>query len=253
VQIEIIKSILKYSMDGKVLNGKIDTAVVLVGGPGTRLKPLTYNLPKAMISVCDKPLLEWIIGWLRENEVRQIILGVAYKKQKIIDYFGDGARFGVNIKYSVHSVEGGTGEGFHLAISRYIDKDMFFAMNGDQITDLKLNDLAAFHIRHSSLATVAITSPPCPYGHIRANEEHDVIEFIEKPACLDAPCSTGIYVFNRDILSRLPEKGDVEKTTFPTLAKSRLLKAYQFNGFFITVNTTKDLVEAEQELRRIHT
>lgn len=232
------------------MNQKIDTAVVLVGGPGTRLKPLTNNFPKAMMRVCDKPLLEWIIESLRDNEVRQIILGVAYKKEKIIDYFGDGARFDVNIKYSVHTVEGGTGEGFRLAIKRYIDQDIFFAMNGDQITDLKLSDVADFHMRHNSLATVAVTNPSCLYGHVQTNEEYDVIGFVEKPTCPCALCSTGIYVFNRDILNYLPESGDVEKTTFQILAKSRRLKAYPFSGFFITINTHKDLAKAEQALRR---
>lgn len=229
---------------------KIDTAVVLVGGAGTRLRPLTNNIPKAMIMVCNKPLLEWIIESLRDNEVRQIILGVAYKKEKIINYFGDGAKFGVNIKYSIHTVDGGTGEGFRLAISRYINKDVFFAMNGDQITNLKLSELADFHIKHDSFATIAITNPSCPYGHVKDNKENDITEFVEKPTCRCALCSTGIYVFNRNILNYLPEKGDVEKTTFQTLAKSQKLKAYQFSGFFITINTQKDVVEAEQELRR---
>src|SRR3990170_7847841 len=130
----------------KALDMKIDTAAVLAGGQGDRLKPLTNGLPKGMVEICNKPLLQWIIEWLRNNDVREIILGVAHLKEKIIDYFGDGTKFGVNIRYSVHTVEGGTSEGFRLAISRYVDRDVFFAMNGDQITDLNLNDLANFHV-----------------------------------------------------------------------------------------------------------
>lgn len=228
----------------------INTAVVLAGGPGERLKPLTENLPKGMVEICGKPLLQWIVEWLRDNKVKRIVLGVVYMKEKIINYFGDGANFNVDIKYSVHTVEGGTAEGFRLAINRYIDQDSFFAMNGDQITDLNLNDLADFHKKYNSIVTIAVTNPHCPYGHVQVNGKYDVIGFTEKPFCPHALCNTGIYVFNREILHYLPERGDVEKTTFSTLAKFHRLKMYPFNGFFVTVNTYKDLIEAEEALGR---
>jgi len=230
----------------------IDTAVVLAGGPGTRLKPFTDDLPKGLIEVCGKPLLQWIIEWLRDNEVKQIVLGVAHLKEKIIDYFGDGTELGVDIRYSVHTVEGGTGEGFRLAISRHVDRNTFFAMNGDQITDLHLNDLFNFHIKYNPIVTMAVANPRCPYGHIMVNDKHDVTDFLEKPPCSQALCNTGIYVFNREVLRYLPKRGDVEKETFPLLTKLHRLKAYPFNGFFITINTHKDWIEAEEELRRRH-
>jgi len=231
---------------------KVDTAVVLAGGPGIRLKPLTESIPKALVDVGGKPLIQWIIEWLRMNDVRRIVLGVAHLKEKIIDYFGDGSTFDVDITYSVHTVEGGTGEGFRLAISRYVDEGIFFAMNGDQITDLKLKDLADFHFKHNPIATIAVTNPYCPYGHIKVDEKYDVVGFIEKPFCPYALCNAGIYVFKREILRYLPEKGDVEKSTFPTLTKNGSLKVYPFEGLFITVNTSKDLVEAEEKLKVIH-
>ena len=227
----------------------LNSAVVLAGGQGERLKPLTENLPKGMIEICGKPLLQWIIEWLRDNKIKQIILGVAYMKENIINYFGDGSNFNVDIKYSVHTVEGGTVEGFRLAINRHIDQNAFFAMNGDQITDLNLNDLAGFHIKHNSVATMAVTNPHCPYGHVQINEKQEAVDFVEKPFCPHALCNAGIYVFNREILHYLPERGDVEKTTFSSLAKIHQLKVYPFNGFFITVNTHKDLIEAEEVLR----
>ena len=76
---------------------KVDTAVILAGGSGDRLKPLTNDLPKGMVEVYGKPLLQWIIEWLRDNKVTQIVLGVAHKKEKIINYFGDGKNFGVDL------------------------------------------------------------------------------------------------------------------------------------------------------------
>jgi len=229
---------------------KLDTAIILAGGPATRMKPFTNTAPKGMINVLGKPLLQWIIEWLREYEVRNIVLGVAYLKDEIIKYFRDGSEFGVNISYSVHTVDGGTGEGFRLAIQRHINQPDFFALNGDQITDLNLKDLASFHLKHHRVATMVLANPRCPFGHVLSDEEGNVTGFEEKPLC-PATCNAGIYAFGKEILHHLPETGDVEKTTFPLLAKRRELKAYRFDGFFVTINTSKDLIEAEKEMRRL--
>jgi len=215
------------------------------------MKPVTDTVPKGMINVLGKPLLQWIIEWLRDYEVRNIVLGVAYLKDEIIKYFKEGSEFGVNIDYSVHTVEGGTGEGFRLAIQRHVNQSDFFALNGDQITNLDLKDLASFHLKHRRVATMALANPRCPFGHVLTDEKADVTGFEEKPPC-PATCNTGIYVFRKEIRHHLPKTGDVEKTTFPSLAKHRELKAYRFSGFFVTINTAKDLIEAEKELRRLH-
>lgn len=229
---------------------KIDTAVVLAGGPGNRLRPLTEDIPKGMVMIYGKPLLEQIIDWLRDNGVKEVILGVSYLKEKIMEYFGNGETFGVRIKYSLHSVDGGTDEGFLLAISRYVNTNVFFALNGDQLTNLDLSDVADFHVRHNAIATMVVTNPQCPYGHIQVDDKSNAVGFMEKPHCLHAFCNTGIYVFNKQILQYLPEKGNIEETTFPSLAKKSQLKVYPFKGLFITVNTHKDLATAEQELMR---
>jgi len=231
---------------------KIDTAIILAGGPATRMKPLTDTVPKGLINVLGKPLLQWIVEWLQDYEIRNIVLGVAHMKEKIIGYFKEGSELGVNIKYSVHTVGGGTGEGFRLAIKRHVNRQNFFALNGDQITNLNLGRLEKFHLKHGQIATMVVTNPGCPFGHVRINKSLDVTEFLEKPRCSAAVCNAGIYVFNKDILRYLPKKGDVEKTMFPTLARTRQLKAYAFKGFFTTINTLKDLIEAENELKRLH-
>jgi NDP-sugar pyrophosphorylase family protein len=203
-----------------------------------------------MIEVHGKPLLQWVIEWLRDNEITQVVLGVAYLKEEIIKYFGDGRKLGIDIKYSVHTVDGGTGEGFRLAISRHVNCNVFFAMNSDQLTNLNLSDVAEFHLKRKAIATMVVTNPRCPYGHIQVDDGCNAIGFMEKPPCLHAFCNTGIYIFNKQILQHLPQKGNIEETTFPALAKKRQLKVYPFKGFFITVNTYKDLSTAEQELTR---
>lgn len=229
---------------------RVDTAVVLAGGTGTRLGVLTKDIPKAMLKVRGKPLLEWIIEWLADNGVKNVVIGVAYLKENIMNYFRDGSKYSIHITYSVHTVEGGTAQGFRRAIDRYVSEKTFFALNGDQITDLDLKDLADFHMKGDSLVTMAVINPRCPYGHIIVDDKNSVIGFLEKPLCLNMFCNSGIYVFNRDILRYIPETGDIEAETFPLLTKLRLLKAYPFSGFFITVNTNKDWIEAEEELKR---
>jgi len=215
-----------------------------------RLRPLTEKIPKALVKVRGKPLLQWILEWLRRNDVGHVILGVAHLKDKVINCFGDGRRYDLDIEYSVHTVEGGTGEGFRLAISRYVDEEMFFALNGDQITDLNLHDLADFHIKHNPTVTMAITKPRCPFGHVETDDSHKVSGFLEKPACPLTVCNAGIYVFNRGVLQYLPRRGDIEQTTLPSLARLHRLRAYLHNGLFITINTSKDLERANEELGR---
>ena len=229
--------------------GRIKTAVVLAGGEGLRLRPLTDERPKAMIIAAGKPLLEWILGWLGRNGVDRVVIGVAHKKEKIIDYFGDGDRFGVTIDYSIHTVEGGTSEGFRLAIQRHIADDTFLAMNGDELTDVNVSDLADFHQSNGGIATIAVGPLRSPYGLVEL-EGKDVVSFREKPVLRSHYVSIGTYVFSRSILDYLPERGDIERTTFPSLASMRKLKAYVHNGFWATVNTVKDLEDVEDQLRQ---
>lgn len=202
-----------------------------------------------MISVAGKPLLQWIVEWLRENGIASMVVGVAYKKEKIIDYFHDGDEFGVSIKYSNHSVVGGTGEGFRLAIERHVQDDVFLAMNGDELVDLSVSDLAKRHRSEGGIATIAVGPLRSPYGVVEL-EGSNIIGFAEKPILKSHFVSVGTYVFNREILQYLPEKGNVETVVFPRLASMRKLKAYIHEGFWATVNTIKDLEDVENQLRR---
>jgi len=225
------------------------TAVVLSGGEGVRLRPITADLPKGLVRVGGKPLLQWAVEWLRANGVSNIVIGVAYLKEQIIDYFGDGARFGVKVQYSVHTVHGGTGEGFGLAISRYVDDRTFFALNGDQITDLRLKEMLAKHRKNGALSTIAVVHPRLPFGLVRVDEHDYCRGFLEKPVLKDVNISTGIYVFEHEIVEHLPRTGDVERTTFPKLSRIGKVAAYRHGGSFITINSLRELEDAEKRLR----
>jgi len=233
-----------------VINAKVKTAVVLAGGPGLRLRPLTRDQPKVMVRVLDKPVLQWVIEWLRHSGIKRVILGVAYCKEAVMNYFGDGSEFGVEISYSVHSVDGETGEGFRLAISRYVSDDVFVAMNGDEITNFILGGMIDFHLRYGYTATITVTNLRSPFGVVEVGKNGLVLDFKEKPVIPSVLVNTGIYIFSRGIENYLPEKGPIEETTFPLLARNKILGGYKMKGTWLTVNTIKDLRLAESTLKR---
>jgi NDP-sugar pyrophosphorylase family protein len=199
--------------------------------------------------VGGKPLLEWVVEWLQKNGVTDLVIGVAYLREKIERHFGNGEKFGVSIRYSVHTVEGGTSEGFRLAISRYVDSPTFFALNGDQITDLGLKAIYNNHVKDRSVASIAVVHPRLPFGLVEIDRKGLCKGFVEKPVLKDVFCSMGIYVFDREVLRYLPRTGDVERTTFPNLARMNKLKAFKHNGSFVTVNSLRELEEADEILK----
>jgi len=146
-------------------------------------------------------------------------------------------------------VEGGTGEGFRLAIKRYIDDQTFYALNGDQITDVKLSSLLAKHRESNATATIAVVHPRLPFGLVQVDRRGFCREFLEKPVLTDRYISTGVYVFDKSIVRHMPKRGDIERTTFPKLSNARQLGAYRHTGSFITVNSLRELEEAEERLR----
>ena len=125
-------------------------------------------------------------------------------------------------------------------------------MNGDQITDLNLNKLLNFHVKNDPLVSIAAVHPRCPFGQVKIDKNCKVRGFMEKPTCLSAYINIGVYVFNHNILSYLPKTGNIENTTFPELAKSNKIKAYVYSGLFMTVNTTKELIEMRKMMMSRH-
>jgi len=227
----------------------VETAIVLAGGAGLRLRPLTDDRPKAMIEVHRRPLLDWVLFWLRKNRVRRVVIGIAYKGEMIVEHLKDGESFGLDIRYSTHTVEGGTAEGFRLAIERHVKDTTFFAINGDELTDVKLQELADFHKHQRATATVAVAPLPSPYGVVDLDGSN-VVAFREKAKIESVNVSIGVYAFQEEILDYLPRTGDVERIVFPRLAAERKCVAYRHNGFWMTVNTTKDLREVEERLSK---
>jgi NDP-sugar pyrophosphorylase family protein len=203
-----------------------------------------------MVEIGGRPLVDWVLRRLAKNGIETVVMGVAYQKEKIIGYVGNGDRYGMNVRYSSHTVEGGTAEGFRLAIERYVNDDCFVAMNGDELTDVNLQELAAHHLSMRGVATIAVTPLRSQFGVVRL-QDNDVVGFEEKPVISSLPVSIGVYVMQKEILSYLPDVGDIEKTAFPKLAAERKLKAYRHHGFWMTINTVKDLQDVAENIRRI--
>jgi len=225
---------------------RIRTAVVLAGGEGLRLRPLTDDRPKVMVGVAGRPIVGWVVDWLRRNEFSKIVVGVAYKGNLVIDYLKSTVR-GVDLRFSEHTVEGGTGEGFRVAIERHVQDENFLAMNGDELTDMQISQFADFHLRNRGLVTVAVSRLRSPFGVVDLNRG-TITGFREKATIDRCYVSIGIYMFNRRILDLLPCAGNIETETFPKLASRGSLKAFRHEGFWGTINTMKDLQEMDRKL-----
>src|SRR5438046_9844391 len=126
-----------------------------------------------------------MIVWVTANGGTSIVMCVAYLKEQIIDFCGDGTRFGVGIQYSIHTVAGGTSEGFRLAVNRYVEDQTFFALNGDQITDLRLKTMLAKHQKSETLSTIAVVHPRLPFELVKVDKTDYCRGFFEKHVLKD--------------------------------------------------------------------
>ncbi len=225
-------------------------AVILAGGLGKRLRPLTEDRPKSMVEICGRPLAEWQILWLKNYGVNEIVFLLGYAKEKVIDYFGSGRKFGVNISYVIEDEPLGTGGAIKNAEQILRNEDIFLVVNGDIVTNLNPLEMQTL-IRDSSVAVIALVYMRSPYGIVKIDGEY-VTEFIEKPI-IEYTINAGVYLMKSKIFEYLPEKGDIERTAFPLLAGKKLLKGYVYRDvFWKSIDTIKDLEETTQTLKTTH-
>lgn len=180
-------------------------AVILAGGKGTRLHPYTTILPKPLLPVWEKPILEHIIIYLKENNIRDIIISIGHLGQLIQSFFQDGARWGVNISYSMEDFPLGT-----IAPLRLIKEQLvspFLVINGDILTDLSISDMKKFHEENGYIASVATTKRQIPVDFGVLDIRNNCIKgFREKPV-LNYYVSMGLYMFQKEIFQYIPEDG----------------------------------------------
>lgn len=226
-------------------------AVILAGGRGKRLRPLTDSIPKPLIEVRGKPIIAWQIEWFKSHGINEFIVCVGYLKEKIINYLGDGSEYGVRIGYVVEKRPLGTGGAIKNAEVFLNNENGFFVINGDIITTIDPKELTKLDYKH--IGAIALVQLPSPYGIVEFDEGLTVKSFKEKPLLRDYWINAGVYYFKPDIFHYLPIEGDIERTTFPNLASLGLLKAVKYEGvFWRSIDTMKDLDEISKLLGEKH-
>ena len=229
-------------------------ALILAGGKGERLRPLTDSLPKPMVPVCGKPILEYQVEWLKAGGVNDVVFLSGYRADVIEAYFGDGKDFGINAHYSVEDSPLGRGgaikQGFAMVPET---EDTVAVLNGDVITTETLDILSAHHRERkaadqSHLATIMVVPMVSPYGLVDMDDSGLVTGFREKVE-MDHWINGGIYLFDRSIAAEMPDLGDHETETFPRLAQAGQLAALRTRSFWCSVDSFKDLREAEDHVR----
>jgi NDP-sugar pyrophosphorylase family protein len=228
-------------------------ALILAGGKGERLRPLTDSVPKPMVPVRDKPILLHQIEWLKQVGVTDVVFLVGYRWQTIQDYFKDGREFGIHARYSVEDSPLGRGGAIRQGFAQVLEEeDSVLVLNGDIVTAEIPNAVLDCYRQKktadsSHLATIMVVPMVSPYGLVDTDGQDDVVRFREK---VELPywINAGIYVFDRRIAPQLPELGDHETSTFPQLAQAGKISAFKSRAFWRSVDSFKDLREAEEYL-----
>ncbi len=202
-------------------------AVIMAGGEGSRLRPLTCGIPKPMVPILNKPVMEHIIGLLRKYDITNIAATLWYLPSEIIDYFEDGRDIGVKLNYYIETSPLGTG-GSVLNTEDFLD-GTFIVISGDAMTDINLSKAVEFHRSRGSKATLVLKREPIPleYGIVITDEYGRINKFLEKPSWGDVfsdTINTGIYILEPEVLSyyKKGENFDFSKDLFPRLLKDNV-------------------------------
>lgn len=220
--------------------------VILAGGFGKRLKPLTDTRPKPMIEVLNIPIIEWQIRWFRRFGIKDFVICVGYMKDMIVDHIGNGARFDSRVEYSLEEKALGTGGALLNAKELVSSQGSFFVLNGDVLSELDPNKL----LNSANSNVLAVVPLRSPFGVVELDENSKVKGFIEKPEISDKWINAGLYLFTEEVFSYLPIEGNIEVTALPWLAKKGILHAVRYrNVFWRSIDSHKDIEEASKEIR----
>ena len=179
-------------------------AVIIAGGLGTRLRPLTNNTPKPMLPIGEKPILEHLVNWTKKGGIKSVILCVSYLKESIEDYFGDGEKFGVKIEYAISKKQLATAGQLKTA-EKFIDDD-FVCMYGDSIFNFSLRSMIKQHSIKKPFVTMSLNEykTTLPYGVIETSKKGKVVNWNEKPE-IKANVNMGCYIMNPQVFNLIPK------------------------------------------------
>lgn len=227
-------------------------ALILAGGEGTRLRPLTATVPKPVVPLVDRPFIAFMLDWLRGHGVDDVVISCGFLASGVRNVLGDGSRWGVRLRYVEEPRPLGTGGAIKFA-EPLLDERVL-VLNGDVLTDIDLTAQLAQHERSGARITLSLigVDDPSAYGLVRCDEDGGVREFVEKPSPdqIDTNLvNAGAYVLEREVLAGVPEGRAVslEREVFPTLLRSGLY-GYEASGYWLDIGTPDRYLQATHDI-----
>ena len=225
--------------------------VILAGGLGTRLQPYTNSLPKPMLPLCEKPILEHLIEWIKKNGVKEIVLCVSYLRKKIEDYFGDGKKFGVKIEYAISKKPLATAGQLKTA-EKFID-DTFVCLYGDSIYNFSLKNMISDHKRKKSTVTMSLYGYKfnMKYGVIDTTNTGRVTAWNEKPE-FSAKINMGCYVMEPEVFQLIPKNKQygMDDVIQKALSKKKKISSVVSKKGFIDIGDKETYEKTNQEYKK---
>ncbi|MFH0832233.1 MAG: sugar phosphate nucleotidyltransferase [Candidatus Aenigmatarchaeota archaeon] len=227
-------------------------ALILCGGKGTRLRPITYEIPKALMPIKGKAMLEHLFDLLKKYGITDIILSVGHMKEKIRNHFGDGLKFGVKITYVEEDEPLGTAGPIKLAKNHL--NGPFIVSNGDELKNINIEEMFRLHKNNDALATLALTTveEPGNYGVVKLDGTN-ILEFMEKPKKIESNLiNAGFYILEPDVIKMIPDGfSSLEKDVFPKIAKRNKLFGYPFSGQWFDIGNIERYEKAIKEWKGV--
>ncbi len=229
-------------------------SLILAGGKGTRLRPLTMHTPKPIMPIANRPFLFYQLELLKRADVHDCILSLSYQPQKIEDKLGDGTLYGMKITYTVEATPLGTAGAYRHATDLIRESTIVF--NGDVLTDIDLMEVIKFHREKKALATIVLTPVPNPtaYGLVETDKDGRIQRFLEKPKPEEVTCNTinaGIYILEPKVLDYIPagESYMFEYGVFPALLKNKEpFYAYVYNGYWRDIGSSASYLQSNMDV-----
>jgi NDP-sugar pyrophosphorylase family protein len=230
-------------------------AILLAGGKGTRLRPLTIHTPKPIVPIFERPFLKYQLDLLKQvPEIDEVVLSLNYQPRRIEEIFGDGSEAGLNIRYVVEPAPLGTAGAVRYAGESLHESVVVF--NGDVLTQVDLAAVISMHRERKSKATIVLTpvDNPSAYGLVEIDAESNIRRFLEKPKADEITCDTinaGIYVLEPDTFDRIPKDTpwSIERSFFPSLIeRQETFVAYVYRGYWIDIGTPEKYAQVHRDI-----